>query len=478
MSQPLCAQSGWQEEVRLTNDDAISFVPPNNGKFLAVDRMGRLHVVWADDRDKNYEIYYKYRSNGTWSIDERLTFDSARSARPVLAVDEFNRLHLVWNDSRDGNKEIYHKIKNVSWSEDRRVTETDGNSFAPSIVADGLTIHLVYNENISDHLEIMYRLFDVFEWSEAIPLTNVQSGDRMVPSIAIGPDGSIHVTWWDTREDSTGNTNGKIYYKRRTQDWLAEELVSDPSADAMRPNITVDDSGYVHVAWIDTRETYEQIYYRRRAPQGWEPEIDLTRDEATHYHPSIAAAGGEVFLVYWDDHLSFTNSEIFFRRRVNGNWVGPIRISRGEAGSTLPCLIAESNKNLHTAWVDERHGYGNMEIYYRAYIDPQTGIGDEDDDISTDEETIQLLFDARPNPFSLSTSIKLSIATESYVRITIYDVSGRCVKILVEQILTPGTHTFPWNGRDNNGHRVSPGVYIALARIGKRQVSSKVLHIR
>jgi hypothetical protein len=136
MSQPLCAQSGWQEEVRLTNDDAISFVPPNNGKFLAVDRMGRLHVVWADDRDKNYEIYYKYRSNGTWSIDERLTFDSARSARPVLAVDEFNRLHLVWNDSRDGNKEIYHKIKNVSWSEDRRVTETDGNSFAPSIVAD------------------------------------------------------------------------------------------------------------------------------------------------------------------------------------------------------------------------------------------------------------------------------------------------------------------------------------------------------
>lgn len=48
----------------------------------------------------------------------------------------------------------------------------------------------------------------------------------------------------------------------------------------------------------------------------------------------------------------------------------------------LTCLIAEPPGNLHVAWVDERDG--NMEIYYRMYLDPQTGISDGDGIIMRD----------------------------------------------------------------------------------------------
>ncbi|MCK4350678.1 MAG: hypothetical protein KAX13_07460, partial [Candidatus Krumholzibacteria bacterium] len=99
-------QGGWQGEERLTYDDATAFAPPNNGKYIAFDDQNRVHVVWTDDRDRNFEIYYKYKESGVWSADTRLTFDNAYSARPVIVAGNFGMLHLIWNDSRDGNKEI------------------------------------------------------------------------------------------------------------------------------------------------------------------------------------------------------------------------------------------------------------------------------------------------------------------------------------------------------------------------------------
>ena len=126
---------GWQDIVRLTNDDGISFPAPNNGKYMAVDLDSALHIVWADDRDRNFEIYHKVRSGGVWSADERLTVADDDSKRPVLVVDNLGRLHLVWNDLRDGNKEIYHRIWDRLWGPELRVTDTGGDSFASSTTA-------------------------------------------------------------------------------------------------------------------------------------------------------------------------------------------------------------------------------------------------------------------------------------------------------------------------------------------------------
>ena len=97
-------QGGWQEEERLTYDDATAFAPPNNGKYIVIDDQNRVHVVWTDDRDRNFEVYYKCKEGGLWSPDTRLTFDNAHSARPVIVAGDYGLLHLVWNDSRNGNR--------------------------------------------------------------------------------------------------------------------------------------------------------------------------------------------------------------------------------------------------------------------------------------------------------------------------------------------------------------------------------------
>jgi hypothetical protein len=467
---------GWQAETRLTNDEGTSSAPPNNAKYLAVDHDGVLHVVWLDDRDRNFEIYHRMRIGGIWEPEERLSFAAGTSARPNLAVDGSGIVHLAWNDNRTGNMEMYHRFWIFgAWSRETQITDTPGDSFASALAAVGDTLHMVYTEVVDSTVaEIMHRTLVNTVWSPAYPVTNVGTGKRMVPTMDRGPDGSIHVAWWDTRVDAWGD-GGKIYYAKRSGNiWLDEELVTDPSMNAMRPSIAVDDSGFVHVAWIDARGDYQQIYYRRRGPAGWESETAVTHEPCIHYHPSIDTAGDEVFLVYWDSHVSDLNSEVFFKRKAAGAWWGPTRISDGESSSDLCCILAEPNKNLHVAWVDMRDG--NREIYYRGYIDPANGTGGGDGALPP--APVPFSFSAHPNPFRGSTSFTVSVGERCAASIVLYTIDGRRVRSLERTTLAPGSRTVVWDGRSDGGAPLAPGIYIAVARAGKASAAAKILHLR
>jgi len=96
--------STWGADTRLTNDSADSFYP-------SVAASGsNVHVVWFDLRDGNEEIYAKRSPDGglSWGADTRLTNDSADSYYPSVAASG-SRVHVVWRDNRDGNYEIYTK---------------------------------------------------------------------------------------------------------------------------------------------------------------------------------------------------------------------------------------------------------------------------------------------------------------------------------------------------------------------------------
>ena len=47
-----------------------------------------------------------------------------------------------------------------------------------------------------------------------------------------------------------------------------------------------------------------------------------------------------------------------------------------------------------------------------------------------------------------------------------YDVAGRRVALLDDGHRGAGEHTLIWNGRDDAGRRVSPGVYVARLEAG------------
>lgn len=66
---------------------------------------------------------------------------------------------------------------------------------------------------------------------------------------------------------------------------------------------------------------------------------------------------------------------------------------------------------------------------------------------------------AYPNPFAQSATIRFSTAKTGNVTLTIYDVQGRKVRTLVDDVLPAGVHEARWDGRDANGVGAASGTY-------------------
>jgi hypothetical protein len=71
-----------------------------------------------------------------------------------------------------------------------------------------------------------------------------------------------------------------------------------------------------------------------------------------------------------------------------------------------------------------------------------------------------LLFQNFPNPFNPSTLIRFSLPSRSSSTITIYDILGRRVRTLLNEVRDAGTYEIEWNGRDDSGIPVSSGLYL------------------
>ncbi len=198
----------WGTDTRLTNNTATSDKPSVSVSGSAV------HVVWQDLRDPGgYEIYYKRSSDGgvNWSSDTRLTNDSAGSGFSSVSVSG-SVVHVIWADTRDGNFEIYYKTSanaGISWGSDTRLTNYAFASEFPSLSVSGEVVHVVWYDSRDDNEEIYYKSSTDAgtSWSADVRLTN-NPGASIFPSVSASGS-AAHVVWLDNRDG-----NPEIYYKR------------------------------------------------------------------------------------------------------------------------------------------------------------------------------------------------------------------------------------------------------------------------
>ena len=70
------------------------------------------------------------------------------------------------------------------------------------------------------------------------------------------------------------------------------------------------------------------------------------------------------------------------------------------------------------------------------------------------------LLPASPNPFEAATLIRFDMAEPAPVGLVIYDARGRVVRTLIDgAVRSAGRHMVRWDGSDDGGARVAPGVF-------------------
>jgi hypothetical protein len=247
----------WGPDIRLSNGSGVS----ENPRITVTGAV--IHVAWHDHRNGNYEIYYKASGDGgvTWSPDARLTNNSGASQSPAISVSGPD-VHLVWKDNRDGNFEIYYKSSSnggFSWGPDIRLTVNNAESQSPSISTTGDILHVTWQDTRDGNFEIYYKASGDrgVNWSPDVRFTN-DIGLSISSSVYVsGP--YVHAVWSDNR-----NGNNEIYYRFSANGgftWGAETRLTSSAGSSEYPTVYASDMK-VHVVWTDDRSGNDEIYHK------------------------------------------------------------------------------------------------------------------------------------------------------------------------------------------------------------------------
>lgn len=84
-----------------------------------------------------------------------------------------------------------------------------------------------------------------------------------------------------------------------------------------------------------------------------------------------------------------------------------------------------------------------------------------------------ILFQNRPNPARVNTSIRFRLPAPSDVKLAVYDLQGRRVATLLDGPRAGGDHGVLWSGRDDRGKTVTAGVYLYRLEANGAEVDSR-----
>ncbi len=224
---------------------------------------------------------------------------------------------------------------------------------------------------------------------------------------------------------------------------------------------TIADTAYV--AWVDNPFHVDTTFDTTSL---WVSALDLSPDESTLLVGTLTAA--------WGGPLGGTNylfdmadlSEPF---DYVGNWHDSegtgVGVTDGPRGG-----FWDADGNLYLA-----DFYSNA-IFHYADSDNLT-IADEDkqSNIIVNQYVLSQNY---PNPFNPNTKIEFMIPFMEQVNVSVYNLEGRLVKTLVNQVMSAGNHVVNWDGTNEIGAKVSTGMYIYQLKTNSTNLNRRMTFIK
>ena len=124
-------------------------------------------------------------------------------------------------------------------------------------------------------------------------------------------------------------------------------------------------------------------------------------------------------------------------------------------------------------WVTFVQGGENMIVKIAGFHYGSVGI--EEPALQIPGTVGRLEVQAQPNPFTGRTNLSVSLSTAGSVDLRIFDNSGRVVKTLARGAAVPTHASFSWDGRNDAGRTVAPGIYFYRVQSATEQAWGKVI---
>jgi len=124
----------------------------------------------------------------------------------------------------------------------------------------------------------------------------------------------------------------------------------------------------------------------------------------------------------------------------------------------------------HTYYVVAKYSGG-----YESEASNSVEVGVNVDGDNEGVNAVTALVGNYPNPFNPVTNISFSLKEKGVVSIDIYDIKGRLVKNLVNDVKSAGSHKETWTGINNAGQEVGSGIYFYKMKTNSTSATKKMI---
>jgi hypothetical protein len=304
------------------------------------------------------EVYWRHGQPGSLTTEEIITpIDGVRSFNPVIRTAPDGAMHFAWQNRipvGDFQKEIFAKSWiDGEWTGTSELSIPDNyTGWDPdmAVYPDGRPVVCWFDHMFGIQHEILVSVGDGNgSWSSYHRLTD-DNHWQYYPNIDIGPDGTLHLVYVDTRElaDEWFNpdhyregTNLEIYY--RTWDGVStgpETRITNTGLRSRAPQIAVGITGVAHVIWLDETETGYYRLYHRAVDDGQAGPINAVSSYGTRSDQSdIAVLDERIYIVYpqFVDPAAppYSDSRLL------------VREVKADGSMGVPLVVAGSGCNMH-----------------------------------------------------------------------------------------------------------------------------------
>jgi hypothetical protein len=441
-------------------------------------------IAWEDNRsDLSYDIYAMRLDQSGNPLDTNsivVCVFNNRQYYPCAAFDGINYFS-VWQDWRNMPADIY----GARVSQSGVVLDTAGIPITtalnlqwfPSVTFDG-TNHLVIWQDMRNGNNDIYgarisQLGVVLDTSGIAVSTTPAS--QTFPSIAF--DGTNYLAVWSDRRSGEYD----IYCARINPSGVVLDTsglcISDAVNDQLRPSVAFDGVNFF-IVWEDYRNniSYADIYGARVTPSGIVLDtsglaISTVVDDQVYSKVAFDSAD---YLVIWQDHRSGSEWDIYGAKvDTSGMVLNTYAVSTQPKDQYRPALAKGNGYQIlitYAGWADSinTHPANTMRIWGKFY--PFVGI---EEDLELTKQVTKFSLQIYPNPINKQCNIKYNLPREIKVNISMFDVTGRLIKEIINEKQNVGIYNKTFDMTD-----LPQGVYFIRLKTEKQSDTKKIILIK
>jgi hypothetical protein len=457
-SQIVVHNEQWLQHARAVADDG-NFVrhhpraAPGGGPAMDT----ALVAVWSDERTGVPQVRAQrvnWSGEREWGASGVLVAPTGTAQTdPEIARLAGGSVLVVWIDARNGGSDVY------------ALRLLPDGSVAPGWPATGLALEA---------------------------RSEISAAPRLVGASAFL--GTAYVVWEESGDRFGG---GRSIVARRLLADGTPDPAWDPLGVPLTTSATVEhledasaEYGDLVVVWTDTRAATDpnptDVFAQWLEPSGarepgW-PASGLAICTAPGRQDAARVSATITYAAFaWEDHRG-VDADVYAELRLSngtlppGHWVADgLPATSAPGDQTAPVVGAGNGRGCFVAWEDARNlATSGLDIYAQAFTDE----GEKLDAPPPAPPGTALLGVPRPNPTRSTASFLVQLPRAGTLRVDVMDVTGRRVRTLVAGEFAAGARELSFDGRDDSGRELPPGIYRVRARTGAEITSRTLIRIR